>query len=188
MVPPCYTGLSPGLPIVYAPLRLRIKPFSDTMSERDETMSIQQQLTADRVAAMKSGDKATVNVVRQIDTEVAVAKSAPGFAGEVDDDLYRATIASYVKKMDKARTEYASLGERGEEQAEALGFEIEYLSRFLPDSLSEEDTRALVQQTISELGVDDPKMKGRVIGAVMQSGAELDGALVARLVGEELSD
>jgi hypothetical protein len=34
--------------------------------------------------------------------------------------------------------------------------------------------------------VDDSKMRGSVIGALMQSGEELDGALVARLVGEEL--
>ena len=65
-------------------------------------MTIQEQLAADRVSAMKSGDKATVNVVRQIESEVSVAKSAPGFSGAVDDELYRATIASYVKRMDKA--------------------------------------------------------------------------------------
>lgn len=151
-------------------------------------MSIQEQLAADRIAGMKSSDKATVNVVRQIDSEVALAKSAPGFAGEVDDDLYLATIAAYVKKMDKARSEYEALGERGRGQVEGLSFEIEYLSRFLPESLSEEDTRTLVRQTIAGLGVDDPKMKGRVIGAVMAAGAGLDGALVARLVGEELGD
>ncbi len=149
-------------------------------------MRIQEQLTANRIAAMKSGDKATVSVVRQIDSEVALAKSAPGFEGEVDDDLYLATIAAYVKKMDKARSEYESLGERGLSQVEGLSFEIEYLSQFLPESLSEEDTRTLVRQTIAELGVDDPKMKGRVIGAVMQAGEGLDGALVARLAGEEL--
>jgi uncharacterized protein YqeY len=151
-------------------------------------MRIQEQLAADRIAAMKSGDKATVSVVRQIDSEVALAKSAPGFEGEVDDDLYLATIAAYVKKMDKARSEYESLGERGLSQVEGLSFEIEYLSQFLPESLSEEDTRTLVRQTIAELGVDDPKMKGRVIGAVMQAGEGLDGALVARLAGEELGD
>ena len=149
-------------------------------------MDIQQQLTADRIAAMKSGDRPVVNVVRQIESEVAIAKSAPGFSGEIDDDLYLATIAAYVKKMDKARAEYEALGERGQEQAESLAFEIEYLSQFLPESMSEEETRSLIQQTIAELGVDDPKMKGSVIGAVMQSGEELDGALVARLVGEEL--
>ena len=149
-------------------------------------MDIHNQLKADRIAAMKSGDRPIVNVVRQIESEVAVAKSAPGFSGEIDDDLYRATIGAYVKKMDKARAEYEALGERGQEQAESLAFEIEYLYQFLPDSLSEEETRALVLATIAELGVDDSKMKGSVIGAVMQSGEELDGALVARLVGEEL--
>ena len=149
-------------------------------------MSIQEELAAERVAAMKRGDKATVNVVRQVETEVAVAKSAPGFSGEVDDDLYVATIAAYVKKMDKARAEYESLGERGAKQAGQLAFEVEYLSRFLPEAMSEDETRALVQKTIADLEIDDPKMKGRVIGAVMQSDEGLDGALVARLVGEEL--
>jgi len=149
-------------------------------------MSIQEQLTADRIAAMKSGDRRVVNVVRQVDSEVAVAKSAPGFSGEVDDELYLATIAAYVKKMDKARAEYVDIGDRGRDQVESLGFEIEYLSQFLPESLSEDGTRALVQRTIAEVGADDPKMKGQVIGAVMRSGEELDGALVARLVSEEL--
>jgi uncharacterized protein len=149
-------------------------------------VSIQEELAGDRIAAMKRGDKATVNVVRQVESEVSVAKSAPGFTGEVDDDLYRATIAGYVKKMAKAREEYAALGDRGKDQADALGFEIDYLSRYLPETMSEEATRALVQQTIAAFGVDDPKMKGRVIGAVMQSGEGLDGALVARLVAEEL--
>jgi uncharacterized protein len=150
------------------------------------SQTIREQLTADRVSAMKSGDKATVNVVRQVESEVSVAKSAPGFAGEVDDDLYRDTIARYVKKMDKARAEYESLGQAGRAQAASLAFEIEYLSRFLPETLSEAETRALVDRTIAELGVDDPKMAGRIIGAVMQSGERLDGSLVARLVGEAL--
>jgi uncharacterized protein len=150
------------------------------------TQSIKDQLAADRVSAMKRGDKATVNVVRQVESEVAVAKSEPGFSGEVDDELYRTTIAAYVKKMGKAREEYESFGEAGRTRAEALALEIDYLSQFLPASLSEEQTRSLVEQTIAELGADDPKSKGKVIGAVMQSGEGLDGALVARLVGEAL--
>ncbi len=149
-------------------------------------MDIREQLSADRITAMKSGDRATVNVVRQVETEVSVAKSAPGFTGEVDDDLYRSTIARYVKKMDKARGEYEALGERGEEQARRLAFEVDYLAQFLPDTVSEADTRALVARTIAELGVDDLAMKGRVIGAVMESSEGLDGALVARLVAEAL--
>jgi hypothetical protein len=150
-------------------------------------MSIQEQLSADQKKAMKAGDKPTLNVIRQIQTEVAVAKSEPGFSGEVDDALYVATITAYVKRMGKARTEYGALGERGREQADKLGFEIDYLSRYLPDQMSDEDTFALVRRTIAELGADDPKMTGRVIGAVMGSADGLDGARVARFVNEELN-
>lgn len=151
-------------------------------------MTIQEQLAAEQKAAMKSGDRATLNVIRQIQSEVAVAKAAPGFDGDVDDDLYLATIATYVKRMDKARNEYADLGERGRDQAEKLAFEIDYLSAYLPQKLDEAATRSVVDQTIAGLGATDPKMTGQVIGAVMKSGEDLDGALVARLVNEALAD
>jgi uncharacterized protein YqeY len=150
-------------------------------------MTIKEQLAAEQKAAMKSGDRATLNVIRQIQSEVSVAKAAPGFDGEVDDDLYLATIATYVKRMGKARSEYDALGERGREQAEKLAFEIDYLSAYLPQKLDESATGALVDQTIADFGATDPKMTGQVIGAVMKSGEEVDGALVARLVKAALA-
>ncbi len=72
-----------------------------------------------------------------IESEISLAKSAPGFKGEVNDDLYRQVIASYSKKMDKARAEYLDLGPRGEEMARKLGWEVEYLSRWLPTKLDQ---------------------------------------------------
>lgn len=149
-------------------------------------MTVQEQLVAEQRTAMKAGDKATVNVIRQIQSEVAVAKSAPGFSGEVDDELYLATIAAFVKRMQKARTEFEAAGERGEEHVAKLTFEIDYLSQYLPQQLSEDETRDLVKATIAQLGVDDPSRSGQVIGAVMKSGAAVDGGTVSRLVREEL--
>lgn len=149
-------------------------------------MTIRARLAEDQKTAMRAGDRATLNVIRQVQTEVSVASKAEGFTGEVDDDLYRETIASYVKKMDKARKEFEAAGERGAANAAKLTFEIDYLSTFLPQKLGEEETRSLVRRTIAELGVSDAKEKGRVIGAVMKSGEDVDGGLVARLVTEEL--
>lgn len=149
-------------------------------------MTVQEQLVAEQRTAMKAGDKATVNVIRQIQSEVAVAKSAPGFSGEVDDELYLATIAAFVKRMQKARTEFEAAGERGEEHVAKLTFEIDYLSQYLPQQLSDDETRDLVKATIAQLGVDDPSRSGQVIGAVMKSGAAVDGGTVSRLVREEL--
>lgn len=150
-------------------------------------MSIAEELTAELRDAIKSGDAARRDVVRQIETEVARAKSEPGFEGEADDDLYRKVLASYTKKMDKARAEYEAAGERGAEMARKLAFEVEYLSRWLPRSLSEEETRSLVAEAIAATGADDPGQAGMVVGHVMKSGRPgLDGATVNRLVREAL--
>lgn len=150
-------------------------------------MSIQEQLTQNLKDAMRAQDKPQINVIRQIQTEVTVKKSAPGFEGEVDDDLYLSTIAGYVKKMSKAKAEFESAGERGAEQAGKLAYEIEYLSQWLPDeSENEEEARRVVKAAIAELGIDDPKQTGRLMGHIMKSSPGLDGAIVNRIVKEEL--
>ena len=152
-------------------------------------MTIQQQLTAELRDAMKAKDAPRRDVIRQVQTEAATARSHPDFTGEVDDAFYEKVIASYVKKMDKSREEYTALGERGEEMADKLAFEVEYLSRWLPSRLDEEATRRLVVEAIAELGAaGDEKAAGRVTGHLMKShGQDLDGGLVNRLVREELA-
>ncbi len=149
-------------------------------------MSIEQTLRADQTAAMKARDKDTLNAIRSVQAEVAAAKSAPGFKGDVNDELYRKTIATYVKRISKSKAEYDTMGESGAEQSGKLAFEIDYLSRYLPKVLDLEATRTLVERTIAELGADPEIQPGRVIGAVMRSGEDLDGGLVNRLVREAL--
>lgn len=152
-------------------------------------MSIQTQLADELKAAMKSQDKPRRDVIRQVQTEVATARSQPDFTDEVDDAFYQKVIGSYVKKMDKSRSEYADLGERGADMAAKLGFEVEYLSQWLPKKLSEDETRSLVSAAIADLGAaGDEKAAGRVIGQLMKiHGKDLDGGLVNRLVREEIS-
>lgn len=152
--------------------------------------TIKEQLSEELKEAMKAKDVNRRDVIRMIESEVSLAKSAAGFKGEVNDDLYRQVIASYSKKMDKARTEYLELGPRGEAMARKLGWEVDYLSRWLPTKLDQESTEALVKATIAELGVaGDPKAAGRVIGQIMKSHKdEVDGGLVNRLVAAALSE
>ena len=147
-------------------------------------MTIQQQLADDQKTAMRAKDKATLNAIRSVQAEVATAKAAPGFSGNVDDDLYRSTITTYAKRLRKSKDEYDAMGERGAEQSAKLAFELEYLDQYLPKTLDEAATRALVESTIADLGSDAPK--GQIIGTIMRSGQPVDGALVNRLVGEVL--
>lgn len=150
-------------------------------------MAIREELGNELKTALKAGDRNRKDVIRAIETEVARAKAEPGFEGNVDDDLYRKVIASYVKKMTKARHEYDELGERGEEMAAKLAFETEYLAKWLPQTLDEAATKDLVTQAIAELDIDDPRQAGQVVGHVLRDHkGEVDGGLVNRLAREAL--
>lgn len=152
-------------------------------------MSIMEELKAELVAAMKAGDTARRDAIRQAQTEIVTRAAADGGNRDnISDDIAQAAISGYVKKMAKALEEYRSLGERGAEQAAKLEAEVEYLSRWLPKTADENTTRQIVRDAIAELGVEgDQKAAGRVIGAIMKNRQGLDGALVARLVAEELA-
>ncbi len=153
-------------------------------------MSIKKEMRAELVDAMKSGDRRRRDVIRSVEAEIQRKRTAPGFSGDgEDDDFYRQNIGSYVKKMGKAASEYANLGQRGEEMAQKLHYEVEYLSRWLPSHLNEEQSRELVRNTIALLGVaGQPRARGAVMGHIMKSHRqEVDGGLVSRLVAEELS-
>lgn len=152
-------------------------------------MSIEQEMADELKDAMRSKDVLRRDVIRQVRTEAATARTSPDFHGEADDVFYQRVIGSYVKKMAKARDEYLEVGERGEKMAAKLGFEVEYLARWLPKKAGEEETLTLVRAVIEELGVaGDEKAAGRVTGHLMKThGDDLDGGLVNRLVREELT-
>lgn len=150
-------------------------------------MSIKDELAAELKDAMKAKDRDRVDVIRSITAEVNRAVTEPGFKGEADDELYRQVMAAYAKKMSKALEEYEGLGDKGIQGANKLRFEVDYLQRWLPEQASEEETEAIVNAAIAELGVDDLSQFGRVMGHVMKRHDGLDGTLVSRLVREKLA-
>lgn len=151
-------------------------------------MTIHEELREELKDAMRKRDQDRLDVIRAVETDVKMARSAKGFKGDVDDALYQKVIGAYVKKMSKAKEEYDQLGDPAKEMAEKLGFEVKYLSKWLPKLMGEEETRNLVTEAIAELGASDPKQAGRVVGHLMKEhkGA-LDGALVNRIAREALT-
>ena len=71
--------------------------------------------------------------------------------------------------------------------AEKIQFEIDFLSGWLPEQLSEEDVAKLVDDVLADLGDVDMSQMGRIIGAVMAKGDGIDGSVVSKLVKEKLS-
>ena len=148
-------------------------------------MALIDDLSTALKEAMKAKDKPKLDAIRQVQTEIAKKKSEKG--EEATDELVLGVISSYVKKMAKAVDEYNSLGERGAEMAEKIQFEIDFLSQWLPEQLSEEDVEKLVDEVLTELGEVDMSQMGRIIGAVIAKGDGIDGSIVSRIVKEKLT-
>ena len=81
-----------------------------------------------------------------------------------------------------------AVGARGTEQVGELDFEIRFCQQFLPQQMSTDEARAAVREAVAELGATDPKMSGRVVGAVMKKhNGVVEAALVKQLVDAELA-
>ena len=148
-------------------------------------MALADDLSSALKEAMKAKDKPKLDAIRQVQTEIAKKKSEKG--EEATDELVLAVISSYVKKMTKAVEEYQTLGDRGTEMAEKIQFEIDFLSEWLPEQLSEEEVEKIVDAVLIEMGDIDITQMGRVIGAVMSKGDGIDGSVVSRIVKEKLT-
>ena len=148
-------------------------------------MALVDDLSAALKEAMKAKDKPKLDAIRQVQTEIAKKKSEKG--EEATDELVLAVISSYVKKMTKAVEEYQTLGDRGTEMAEKIQFEIDFLSEWLPEQLSEEEVEKIVDAVLIEMGDVDISQMGKVIGAVMSKGDGIDGSLVSKIVNSKLT-
>jgi hypothetical protein len=149
---------------------------------------IEQELRDELKAAMLAKDVLRREVVREIITQATKKKSEPGFSGDTDDQFYLDVMASFVKKSKKVVAEYEGYGDRGAEMVGKLTWEIEYVSRWLPEKMSTAAVTDLVKRIVGDLGVSgDPKAIGRVIGLVMKDHKDVvDGGELSQIVRQEL--
>ena len=140
------------------------------------------------VTAMKAGDKTRTAALRLIgakikdrDIELRTASQQP------DDD---AMVVEVLMKMAKQRRESIEMFEGGgrTELAEQEKSELAVIEEFLPQQLSEDETRAAIATIKAELGADNIKDMGRVMAELKARHAtSLDMSKASGLVKEALS-
>ncbi len=152
-------------------------------------MSLVHELDDRLKAAMKAKDQNALKVIRMVRTRLKNHARDQKIEGELPDDVVREIVAGYVRQLRKSLPEFEKGGESAREAIEGIHYEIDYLEPFLPKLLDEAATRAIVEQTIEELGHPPRQRGGMVIGQVMKKHkAEVDPVLVRRLVEEILAE
>ena len=148
--------------------------------------NLEAQLREQLTAAMKAKDSKTANLIRMINTKIMERRTAKGFTGQVDDALVLDVIAAYKKQMEKAKQEFAAAGDRAKDQIAEIDFEIQWCNQFLPKQLDEAELRAAVAKAVAELPQTDPKMAGKIIGAIKKQFGDRADAQLTKKIAEEL--
>ena len=139
-------------------------------------------------AALLGGDRFVGETLRNLraailNEEVATNRRGTGLT----DEEIEKVVAREVKK----RVESAKLYRDNNrlDLAEPEEQEIAVLKKFLPEQIDEGELTRLVADKIAILGEPGPQAMGQIIGALKQDlGNKADGALLARIVKEQLNN
>ena len=134
--------------------------------------------------SMKDGDKFRTTVLRMILAEIQKI--------EIDEksDLNELQITSILEKMIKQRNDAIGQFEQAKRQelADKEKQEIEIIKEFLPEQMSDDEISELVSKIISEVGAQDMKDMGKVMGSLKPLIAgKADTGVVSQLVKKALS-
>ena len=149
---------------------------------------IRDDIKAAQTAAMKARDAETTAAIRLIqaaiknrDIELRTASTQP------DDDVL---ISEVLQKMAKQRRESIEMFEKGgrPELAANEAAEVAVIERFLPQQMTENETRMAIDVIATELAATSVKDMGRVMAALKDRHAgQLDMSKASGLVKERLS-
>jgi uncharacterized protein YqeY len=149
-------------------------------------MSIKKQLRDSLTEALKAGEAQRKTTLRMA---LASIKNAEV---EAREDLAEDLVLNLVQKEVKARQETIEAAKQANrpDLIEKAEQEIKILSEFLPQQLSAEELKALVQEAIQESGASSMSEIGKVMGALMpkirgRADGKQANQFVRELLGEE---
>ncbi len=142
-----------------------------------------ERLFMDQKEAMRSKDRFSLSVIRMLRAELqngAIAKNAP-----LDDQEELAVLTREVKRRKEALGDYERSGRQ--DLVTDLKREIEILSRYLPEQLSEDVLARMVREAIAESGAKSSQEMGKVMSLLMpRVKGKADGGLVREIVEKNL--
>lgn len=143
-----------------------------------------EQIKNDLVNAMKNHDKFLTSVLRMLKS--AIQSETINKKSELTDDEIIAVIKKQVKIRTSSLEEYQKYNRT--DLANDLQKEIDILSKYLPEELSEAELEKVIDDTITELNATSIKDMGKVIKQVKESvGSRADMTLVSKIVKEKLN-
>lgn len=149
-------------------------------------MTLEQRVTEEMKAAMKSGDKERLTTIRSLRASILeFAKS--GADKELDEKEEIKMLNQAAKKRKDAIQMYADAGR--DELREKEEKELAIIMEFLPKQLSKDELSKIVDDVITKVGASGPADMGKVMGMTMKEvSGKADGNAVQSVVKEKLNN
>lgn len=148
-------------------------------------MSLKEQLMQDMKEAMKQKEQIRLGTIRQIRSTMKYKEIEQ--REELDDEGILKVISTLVKQHKDSIEQFTNGGRL--ELAEKEQAELRVLESYLPQQMSEDEVKALVQEAIEAVGATSMKEIGKIMKYVMpKAQGRADGKLVNQCVKSLLSD
>lgn len=152
-------------------------------------MSLYKSLLADLTDAMKSRDAQKSTVLRSLKAalqEKEISMRTDGERSELTDEAVTQVLMKAAKQRKDSLTQFQQAGRTDLSDTES--YELGIIEQYLPQMMSEDDIRTIVQQTITAIGATTPADMGKLMGALMPKvKGKADGSLVNRVAKELLA-
>ena len=150
-------------------------------------MSVKKQIEEKLNQALKNKEKQTYPTLRLI---VSAIKDAE-IANRTKDkkDMSDSDISAILKKMIKQRNESCEVYKKAgrTELLESETKEVEIINIFLPNQLTDEETKKICEETIKSLGASSMKDMGKIMGIIKSKHANtIDFSKVSIIIKELL--
>lgn len=147
-------------------------------------MTLAETIVKDMTAAMKEQDKFKLSVLRMLKSAVQLEKINKKH--DLSDEETISVIKKQVKMRKDSIEEFTKYGKN--EEIDNLNKEIEILSVYLPEELSEEALNKVIDEVFEELKPESMKDMGRVIKEIgARTKGTADMSLVSSLVKQRLN-
>lgn len=147
---------------------------------------MQEQIERDIKSALLSGDRVkaeTLKIIKNsLQYEAADKLVKPQ---ELSDEQVQTVLAREAKKRQEAADLYKKANEPERERKELA--EKSIITSYLPDQMTEDEIKELVEKEVSKLDNPSLPQMGQIIGSVRSlTAGRADGSLIAKLVRQTL--
>ncbi|MES2727832.1 MAG: GatB/YqeY domain-containing protein [Bacteroidota bacterium] len=148
-------------------------------------MSLQEQINADVIVAMKAKDEISLRTLRALKSALLLVATEKGASedGKVNDEVAIKTFQKLAKQRKESLDIY--IQNNRQELAEKEKEELEVIERYLPKQMGIDEIKAVLSKIIAEVGATSLAEVGKVMPVAMKTLAgKTDGKTIQNVLKE----